>query len=184
MGSPLLEGNTATLLKPFIAELNSLGATIDYIPLFNKSIKGCIECFSCQRVLNSPGCSIEDDMEEIYSSILAADCLVFATPIFTWFCTPNMKAVLDRLFSCSKKYTGRTDNLLLLEEKGIALITTCGYEISEGSDLMETALKRFAEYAHLTFKGHLSIRDINGISDFTNDAAVENAKNFAHKILE
>ncbi|BBB91948.1 MAG TPA: NAD(P)H-dependent oxidoreductase [Methylomusa anaerophila] len=183
MGSPRLEGNTAALLKPFINELSLLGATVDYIPLFNKNLKECIECFSCQRVLDSPGCIIEDDMKEIYASVLSADCLVFATPIFTWFCTPGMKAVLDRLFSCSKKYSGRTEKPLLLEGKGIALLTTCGAEISEGSDLMETALKRLAEYAHLLFKGHFSLRDINGISDFTSAAAITAAKKFAHRIL-
>lgn len=176
MGSPRLEGNTATLLKPFVEELASSGAKIDYIQLANKNINDCIECHSCQKISDKPGCSIkDDDMEDIFASILDCDCLVLATPIFAFSWTGYMKKVLDRFFSFSKMHA----NSFLLEGKSLALITTCAYKTSESSDLMEIASKRICDFSHMIFKGHLSIRG----TDVINDSSVKSAKNFAYEII-
>ncbi len=183
MGSPRLRGHTAALVKPLISELNNMNNEIISFNLPSKKINSCKECFKCQRVSDRPGCVIKDDMEEIYDKILSSDCIVFATPIFTWYSTPSIKVLLDRLFCCSKKYSNQPERLLL-QGKSAALITTCGYNPSEGSDLMEIGLKRFCDYAGLNFKGHLSIQDKKGMSDFICDTAVGQVKDFAHMIIK
>ena len=45
-------------------------------------------------------------MEEIFRRVLACEVLVLATPIYSWYCTPPMKAVLDRLVYGMNKYYG------------------------------------------------------------------------------
>ena len=45
-------------------------------------------------------------MQEIFDRVLACD-LLGATPIYSWYCTPPMKAVLDRLVYGMNKYYGR-----------------------------------------------------------------------------
>ena len=66
-------------------------------------------------------------MQEIFDSVLACDLLVLATPIYSWYCTPPMKAVLDRLVYGMNKYYGREKGPSLWEGKPVALIATCGY---------------------------------------------------------
>ena len=42
------------------------------------------------------GCVITDDATFIMEEIIRCDCIIFATPIYSWYCTAPMKALLDR----------------------------------------------------------------------------------------
>jgi len=181
MGSPHKDGNTATLLKPFIKQLKDNSQTVELIEIYYKTIKACIGCLACQEIPDLPGCLEHDDMNPIYESILKADCIIFATPIYSWFCTPPMKAAIDRLFALNKFY-GKLKNSSLWEGKKIALIATCGYETENGADLLEEALQRLCRHSHLSFSGTLAVRNINGIVDFKTDETIAAAKDFAMKI--
>ncbi len=184
MGSMRKDGNTATILRPFVEQLKSQEVNVEYIWLSDKYIESCRSCFVCQSVEGEPGCSIKDEMEQIYQSILRADCIVFATPIYSWFCTAPMKVVMDRLF-CMNKFYGNTEKYYgLWEDKKCAIITTCGYEIEEGADLFEEALKRLAIHSHLDYIGMLGVRDIDGISDFQTKEVIDRAEGFALKIID
>ena len=104
MGSPRFNGNTAELLKPFMEELNAGGAEAEYITLADKHISSCLGCYECQHVTGEYGCMQQDDMQDIVEQIISSDCFVLATPIYTWYCPPEMKAMLDRFFGMNKFY--------------------------------------------------------------------------------
>ena len=179
MGSPRKKGHTATLLHPFLDELKVRGHHVEHVVLRGKEIQGCIECFKCQKVLDGPGCGLRDDMDELYPEVLAADVIVWATPIFTWFCPPEMKAFMDRLFCLSKKYNELDHKPLLLGGKRMALVTTYGDVPATGPDLFETAVRRECAYAGMAFVGHVGVRDIHGLEDFTSEVAMEASRAFA-----
>jgi len=182
MGSMNKKGNTSTLLKPFVEQLEIQGISYDYLWLKDYKLEACKSCFKCQNVEDAPGCSITDEMNGIFKSILDSDCVVLASPIYTWFCTVPMKLVLDRLF-CLNKYYGNTErNNSLLDGKKIAIASTCGYEVEKGADLFEEAVKRFAEHARVDYIGMLAVRDVNGISDFETSEVMNLSKEFAKKI--
>ena len=117
MGSPRLQGNTAVLLKPFMARLQERGAVVDYITLSDKRIEPCIDCRTCQDIHDSFGCPLKDDLQSIFDSVLQADCIVWATPIYSWGCTPPMKAVLDRFVRGMNKYYGQKKGVSLWKGK-------------------------------------------------------------------
>src|SRR5690554_1616684 len=96
MGSPNLKGNTAELLKPFLEELENHNADISYIALAEKNILPCKGCYACQDVSNEYGCILNDDVQEIMEDIISSEYIVLATPIYSWYCTAPMKALLDR----------------------------------------------------------------------------------------
>lgn len=50
------------------------------------------------------GCRQQDDMQEIFDTVLNCDLLVLAAPIYSWYCTPPAKAVLDWLVYSMNKY--------------------------------------------------------------------------------
>jgi multimeric flavodoxin WrbA len=184
MGSYRLEGNTAALLRPFIAELERLGAEVDCIPTALLRIEPCTACWQCQNRFDGPGCSKDDDMGAIFASVLSCDCLVFATPVYSWYCTPSLKAVLDRLVYSMNKYYGEVEGPCLWEGKFMALVTTCGYEIEHGAGVLEEGLRRYAAHSRLTYLGKLAVRDVDGIQYFTNDAAVGAAREFARTVFQ
>ena len=96
MGSPNPDGNTAALLRPFLETNEELGIEQEIIPLYNQTIHPCLGCKVCQDADGVLGCVQDDDVESIYNKVLDSDLVVLATPIYSWFCTAPMKALLDR----------------------------------------------------------------------------------------
>jgi len=181
MGSPRLNGNTAELLKPFINELHASGAETVYITLSDKHISTCKACYLCQQVSNVYGCCQQDDMQEIVAQIIKSDCIVFATPIYTWFCPAEMKAVLDRFYGMNKFYGKGSGSLW--EGKKVAIIATHGTEREYGTAPFETGIKRLCELSKLNYIGMYSVRDEDDLSSFKTKEAIQGAKDFAKKIL-
>lgn len=96
-GSPRKEGNTNTLLGSFAAAMEKVGHICQQLDLHDMDLKPCVACRVCQAEQTAFGCAHHDDMEVIFDSIMRSDMIVLATPIYSWYCTPPMKMVLDRL---------------------------------------------------------------------------------------
>lgn len=183
MGSPRKAGNTASLLKPFIEELEVDQAWHDLIWLYDKHIEACTACRKCQKDWTVFGCRFKDDAQEIFDRILASDIIVLATPIYSWFCTAPMKALLDRLVYGMNKYYGEEKGPALWAGKKLAVITTCGYKPEVGADLFEQGIKRYCKHSQLIYMGMLAERDMGYKSVFISDEKIEHARLFAKKLL-
>lgn len=181
MGSLKQNGHTAELCKPFMDELTENGAEISYITLSDKTILPCTGCYACQFVQGEYGCVQQDDMEDILKALLSSDCIVFATPIYSWYCTAPMKALLDRHFGLNKYFGSATGNLW--EGKNIALITTHWYEAEYATEPFETGIKRFCKHCNLNYCGMLSAHYKTGISDFQTPEVKKGARDFARKLI-
>jgi len=180
MGSPRITGNTAEILKPFISQLESEGCDVVYITLSDKNIKPCKGCYACQQVDGEYGCVQSDDVPEMMDRIIDSDCVVFATPIYSWYCTPPMKALLDRHYGLNKFYG--TAKGSLWEGKKIALVATHGYDADYGASPFETGIKRLCEHSNLKYMGMYSVRDEDDLASFQTEKAIMGAKDFACKL--
>ncbi len=67
---------------------------VEYISLKGKEIKYCIGCLSCQ---SKGTCVLTDDVAEIMDKVKNAEVIVFATPIYYYEMSGQMKTLLDRL---------------------------------------------------------------------------------------
>ena len=182
MGSPRLNRNTAELCKPFMDELRLHKVEVEYITLHGKNIAPCLGCYRCQNVAEY-GCVQRDDMQDIVESILQADILVFATPIYTWQATPPMKAVMDRMYGLNKFY-GSASRSILNEGQAYALIATCGYDLDYGAGLLDEGLRRWCEHSCLQYLGMYAVRDEDDLASFQNEAAIAGAREFALEIMK
>ena len=70
------------------------GHEVEYISLKGKEIKYCIGCLSCQ---SKGACVLKDDVAEIMDKVKKAEIIVFATPIYYYEMSGQMKTLLDRL---------------------------------------------------------------------------------------
>ncbi len=183
MGSPRKKGNTASLLKPFVQALTDGGAEHELIWLYDRTIHPCTACRACQTDWSKFGCQYDDDMQGIYDKILASDVIILATPIYSWYCTPPMKAMLDRLVYGMNKYYGDQKGPALWVGKKLAIIVTCGYRPEKGADLFETGMIRYCKHSQLTYMGILCERDLGYNYDFMNSDKAEHAHAFAKKLL-
>lgn len=91
--SPRLKGNSDMLLRRSLAGAESAGAQTEYLRLADLNIAPCVECNSCY---NTGKCRIEDDYQAVYTRMLNAHRLIFATPIFFMTVCAQAKALIDR----------------------------------------------------------------------------------------
>lgn len=181
MGSPRLHGNTAELCKPLIQELEANHVQVRYVTLADKTIFPCKGCYACQNITGAYGCVLNDDMHKLVEDVQWADCIVLATPIYSWYCTSQMKAVLDRHYGMNKYYGSATGSLWA--GKKIAILATHGYEADYATQPFETGIRRLCAHSKLTYIGMYSVRDEDDLASFQTEAAIAGAKAFAYKLL-
>ena len=183
MGSPRKNGNTFALLQPFMDTLKEGGTEHSLTWLYDKDIRGCIACRACQKDWTKFGCSIRDDMPEIFEATLGADLLLLATPIYSWYCTAPMKAVLDRLVYGMNKYYGEAKGPALWSGKRLALLITCGYAPEKGADLFEDGIRRYCRHSSLRYSGALIERHMGYSTVFMDEEKSRRSREFAASLL-
>lgn len=182
MGSPRLHGNTAELCKPFMEELQAHSVEVQHIELENMTINPCKECYICQDVDGVYGCAQTDDMTEIAERILWADTLILATPIFSWYCTAKMKAVLDRHYGFNKYYGSAKG--CLWEGKKVGIIATHGYDGAYATEPFELGIQRLCIHSNLKYIGMYSVQDNDNLASFQTREAIEGVKAFAQRVAK
>ena len=184
MGSPRKKGNTAALLAPFCEELQKTGAETEVFWLYDMDIRPCIACRTCQKDWSVFGCAQKDDCGMLFERILASDLIVLATPIYSWYCTPPMKALLDRLVYGMNKYYGEEKGPSLWRGKGLALLESCGYRPEKGADLFEEGMRRYCKHSGLRYLGSHAERHLGYGTEFMDGDKDARVRAFAVKLLE
>ena len=125
-GSPR-KGNTYTAINALI---NGTAGKhdIDIIEADKLNISGCKGCGVCQC---HKGCVAKDDTNATVDRLVNADMIVFATPVYWWGMTAQLKLVIDKCY-CKG---------MLLKNKKVGLITVGGAPM--GSIQYELISKQF-----------------------------------------
>lgn len=92
--SPRKNSNSEALALAFAEGAKAAGHEVDFVSLRGKTVNFCRGCFVCQEKLR---CVIHDDADEICRKAVDADVLVFATPIYYYEMSGQLKTLLDRL---------------------------------------------------------------------------------------
>ena len=100
-GSPRAKGNTARLADE-IAKGAGTKAKVETFFLQSLNLAPCTACQGCQKP-GSKGCVIDDDMGKIYAATQAADAIVFASPIYWFTLSAQLKTVMDRFYALAKR---------------------------------------------------------------------------------
>lgn len=85
--------NSDILAESFAKGAKDAGNDVEIISLKGKKIGFCTGCFACQKLGK---CVIEDDANVITEKILDAEVVVWATPIYYYEMSGQMKTMIDR----------------------------------------------------------------------------------------
>lgn len=91
--SPRKKGNTEIMLGEALQGAKADGAEVELYSVSGKNIEPCDGCWTCMK---NGQCHIKDDMQELYDKLLAADGIIFGTPIYFYAMTGQAKTVMDR----------------------------------------------------------------------------------------
>jgi multimeric flavodoxin WrbA len=92
-GSPNRAGSTSMLVEEFTRGAESSGHRVTHFDVVSMNINACIGCVSCGY--EGP-CVQKDDNQKIREAVLSADMIVFATPLYYYGMTAQLKTVVDR----------------------------------------------------------------------------------------
>ncbi len=88
-------GNTAQLVRHFLEGAVEAGAETEVVYLKDCEIAFCRGCFACWTETPEV-CVHQDDMPELLLKIRRADVIVYATPLYIFTVTAQMKVFMDR----------------------------------------------------------------------------------------
>lgn len=86
--------NSDMLADKFVEGAKAAGNDVEKVVLAGKEIQFCKGCMGCQRLGR---CVIKDDVNDIMVKVKEADVVVWATPIYYYEMSGQMKTLIDRM---------------------------------------------------------------------------------------
>lgn len=85
--------NSDALAEAFARGAREAGNTVEAVSLKGKSVAFCKGCMACQK---TQACVLRDDAAALAEQIKNAEVLVFATPVYYYGMSGQLKTLLDR----------------------------------------------------------------------------------------
>ena len=166
-GSPRKNGNTSRLVKEFERGAVAAGNTSTEFFLESLEINGCKGCFGGHSSRACP-CVQNDSMSEIYPVAKASDVVVFASPLYYWNVSGQLKKTIDRLFALEE---GDGQELRGHGRSGILIMA------AEGNGFEDVTLYFDHLMEHLQWGnlGHVLAGGVNDIGDIEGKSELKQA---------
>lgn len=116
------KGNTLIAIQAFIegvAENNE----VEIIAPEKLNIAPCKGCGACQCV---KGCVDQDDTNPTVDKIVSADVIIFATPVYWWGMTAQLKLVIDKCYCKGLNLKNKKVGVIVV---GAAPVDSIQYEL-------------------------------------------------------
>ncbi len=93
-GSPRKNGNTELLCGRFADGARDAGNEVEVVRVCDLDVAYCTGCDGCVK---TGKCVFKDDMEGLRAKLLAADAIVFSSPVYFYTISAQIKTVIDRM---------------------------------------------------------------------------------------
>lgn len=107
-GSPR-KGNTVAAISAFVNGLK--GHEVEIIDADKANISPCKGCGACECY---KGCVAQDDSNVLIDKLVAADMIVFASPVYWWGVTAQIKTVIDKCYCKGAHLKGKKIGLIIV----------------------------------------------------------------------
>ena len=88
-----LGSNSEVLAQAFVQGAQAAGNIVEEISLKEKDLRFCTGCLACQSTAR---CWMQDDSAAINAKLKEAEVVVFATPVYFYAMSGQLKTLLDR----------------------------------------------------------------------------------------
>ena len=92
-GSPNRHGSTSILVENFVRGATEAGHECEVLDVCHMNIHPCTGCVACGY--EGP-CVQKDDVEQIRAKLVASEMVVFATPLYYYGMSAQLKIIVDR----------------------------------------------------------------------------------------
>jgi len=158
------DSNSDALADEFAKGAKEAGNDVEIISLRGRKIGFCTGCLACQ---DTGHCVIKDDAIEIEDKVLHADVVTFATPIYYYRMSGQMKTLLDRMNSMyPKEYSFRD----------IYILTAAAEDGEKVPERAVAGLQGWADcYGKASIKGTVFCGSVNAPGDIAGNDKLKKA---------
>lgn len=165
------DSNSDRLAESFAQGARDGGNEVEIVSLKGKNIGFCTGCFGCQKLGH---CVIDDDANEITEKILESEVVVWATPIYYYEMSGQMKTLIDRM---NAMYP------LDYQFRDIYLLTTAAEDESHVPQRAEAGLTGWIDcYPKSRLAGTLFCGGVNNARDIEGNAKLQEAFDMGNSI--
>lgn len=160
VGSPRRGGNTDVLVDEAIEAFTAQGDEAEKVVVAELNIHGCQGCFACMEGEGLDTLCVQiDDMTRLYRKLQQADVMIWATPVYMWSPTAQMKLFLDRLFTIGDYQSTRWRRMLAGKPVGLVIVYAEADALTSGAGQTRDILKVTAEAsgAEVAFTIHSTV---------------------------
>jgi multimeric flavodoxin WrbA/putative sterol carrier protein len=129
-------GNTSQMLAMLGENLSREGLELEEIFLSQHQIGFCTGCATC---LETGACWVRDDYNSVVRSVLEADAVILASPVYFFNVTAQMKTFLDRSLGYGHRPRGDW-------KPGLALSVSAGHGETWVADYLGRVLRAFGTF--------------------------------------
>lgn len=172
-GSPRKGGNSDMLADAFIKGAGSAGHETTKFECAHKNMKPCVACDACYS--KSGACVFNDDFNELAPLLEQSDMVVFATPLYWFTFSAQLKAGVDKMYAL---LTGGRESTVRE-----SMLLACG-ESEDRSDF-EGLIKSYqsiARYLNWEDKGILTVPAVSKKGDILKTDFLEEAERMGREI--
>lgn len=163
--------NSDMLADKFVEGAKASGNDVEKITLVGKNIQFCKGCMCCQKLGK---CVINDDVNEIMVKVLNADVVVWATPIYYYEMSGQMKTLIDRMNAMYEQDYRFRD---------VFLLTTAAEDEKETPKRAEVGLTGWIDcYPKSRLAGTLFCGGVNAPREIENNPKLQEAYELGEKI--
>ena len=129
-------GNTSQMLAMLGENLAREGLKLEEISLSQYQIGFCTGCATC---LETGSCWVRDDYNSVVRTVLEADAVILASPVYFFNVTAQMKVFLDRSLGYGHRPRGDWKH-------GLSLSVSAGYGETWVADYLGRVLRTFGAF--------------------------------------
>ena len=111
-GSPRKQGTTSVLADEFIKGVKEAGHDVFRFDAAFEKVAPCAACDRCE--FGKSKCVQNDSMDKLNPELIAADYVVFITPLYYFGMSAQLKLVIDRFYSINGKLLGSGKKAILM----------------------------------------------------------------------
>ena len=111
-GSPRKKGTTSALAEEFERGAKEAGHDVFRFDAAFEKLSPCRACDYCHE--NDGQCVQKDSMEKLNPELIAADYIVFITPLYYFGMSAQLKTAIDRFYAKNDKIKGSGKKTILL----------------------------------------------------------------------
>ena len=176
-GSPRKGGNTDKLAAAFVEGVQSAGKNVTLFRVADMKIGGCLACNGCEK--EGVMCVQKDDMLKILDALLCADALVFASPVYYFSVSAQIKLAIDRIYALSRICDKNGTQITI---KRAALLMPCEDTWPETAAGAHEIVDRMCDYYKWENAGSIIVTGVLDPGEIDGRDELEKARELGRKI--